>query len=92
MLATQLNHLIADGKLENFTIIRVKKFVVNKVATKATTGKEQKKIIILLDVEPVVPGSEVCLLRMIEINVGPSFISNEITFLRLERKLEILRH
>ncbi|XP_046438075.1 replication protein A 70 kDa DNA-binding subunit-like [Daphnia pulex] len=59
MLATQLNHLIVDGQLENFTIIRVKKFVVNKVATKATAGKDQKKIIILLDVEPIVPGSEV---------------------------------
>lgn len=74
MLATQLNHLIVDGKLENFTIIRVKKFVVNKVATKATAGKDQKKIIILLDVEPVVPGSEVCLLTMIEINVSHPLI------------------
>ena len=55
MLAIQLNHLITDGKLENFTIIRVNKFVVNEVATKATTGKEQRKIVILLDVEPVVP-------------------------------------
>ena len=61
MLATKLNHLITDGKLENFTIIKVNKFIVNQVATKATTGKEQKKIVILLDIEPVVPGSEVCL-------------------------------
>lgn len=59
MLATQLNHLITEGKLEIFTIIKVTKFVVNKVATKATAGKDQKKIIILLDVEPIVPGSEV---------------------------------
>lgn len=59
MLATQLNHLVLDGKLEIFTIIKVTKFVVNKVATKATVGKDQKKIIILLDLEPIVPGSEV---------------------------------
>ncbi|KAI9564074.1 Replication protein A 70 kDa D-binding subunit [Daphnia sinensis] len=59
MLATQLNPLIAEGKLEIFTIIKLTKFVVNKVATKATAGKDQKKIIILLDVEPIVPGSEV---------------------------------
>ncbi|KAK4019388.1 replication protein A 70 kDa DNA-binding subunit [Daphnia magna] len=59
MLATQLNHLITEGKLEIFTIIKVTKFVVNKVATKATAGKDQKKIIILLDVEPIVPGSEI---------------------------------
>ncbi|EFX61951.1 hypothetical protein DAPPUDRAFT_337759 [Daphnia pulex] len=58
ILATQLNHLIWNAQLENFTIIRVKKFVVNKVATEAA-GKDEKKIMILLDVEPIVPGSEV---------------------------------
>ncbi|EFX65488.1 hypothetical protein DAPPUDRAFT_117249 [Daphnia pulex] len=57
MLATQLNHLVVDGQLENFTIIKVKKFV-NKVATKADDGKKEYKII-LLYIEPLVPGSEV---------------------------------
>ena len=56
MLATQLNHLIAEGKMEAFTIVRILKFVVNRIANK---GKDQKKIIILLDLEPLVPGKEV---------------------------------
>ncbi len=59
MLATQLNHLIADGKIEMFTIIKVCKLVVNKIASKSAVGKDQKKIIILLDIEPLVPGKEV---------------------------------
>lgn len=59
MLATQLNYLIVEGKLESFTIIKVKKFVVNRIASKTTAGKDQKKIIILLEVEPLVAGSEV---------------------------------
>lgn len=58
MLATQLNHLINDGKMEPFTIIRVVKFVVNRIASKTVSGKDQKKIIILLDVEPLVSGKE----------------------------------
>ena len=58
MLATQLNHLIVEGKMEAFTIIKLVKFVVNKIA-KPNAGKDQKKIIILLDVEPLVSGKEV---------------------------------
>ena len=55
MLATQLNHLIAEGKMEAFTIVRILKFVVNRIANK---GKDQKKIIILLELEPLVPGEK----------------------------------
>ena len=57
MLATQLNNLISERKIEAFTIVRILKFVVNRVATKV---KDQtKKIVILIDLEPLVPGNEV---------------------------------
>ena len=60
MLATQLNHLITDKKLEMYTIVKLAKFVVNRIASKSSSGKDhQKKIIILLDVQPLVPGEEV---------------------------------
>lgn len=65
MLAVSLNYLIVDDRLENFTIIRAKKFAVNNVATKATAGKDKRKLIIFLDIEPLVPGSEVRLLCLI---------------------------
>jgi hypothetical protein len=39
-MATHLNHLIVDGQLKNFTIIKVKKFF-NKVATKVDDAKEK---------------------------------------------------
>ena len=31
MLATQLNHMIYDKKLENFTIVKIKKQICNQV-------------------------------------------------------------
>eukprot|EP00088_Acartia_fossae_P046737 TRINITY_DN5054_c0_g2_i1.p1 TRINITY_DN5054_c0_g2~~TRINITY_DN5054_c0_g2_i1.p1 ORF type:complete len:620 (+),score=202.71 TRINITY_DN5054_c0_g2_i1:71-1930(+) len=52
MLATQFNHLIHEKKLENFTIIKVKKHMFNK----AGSGK---KVLILMDIEVIKPGSEV---------------------------------
>jgi len=59
MLATQLNHLIIEGKLDTFSIIQVNKVICNRVTTKASAGKDPKKIIIILDLEILVPGSEV---------------------------------
>jgi hypothetical protein len=59
MLETKLNHLVEDGQLEIFTIIKVKKFVITfptVVASKAD-GKKGFEII-LLDIVPLVPGSE----------------------------------
>ncbi|EFX60819.1 hypothetical protein DAPPUDRAFT_315390 [Daphnia pulex] len=46
MLVVSLNYLTVDGQLENFTIIRAKKFPVNNVATKATAGKDKRKLLI----------------------------------------------
>ncbi|EFX77455.1 hypothetical protein DAPPUDRAFT_247535 [Daphnia pulex] len=60
MLSAQLNHLIADGKLEIFTVVKVVRFTVNSVIAKApATDKVYNKIITLHDVELLVSGKEV---------------------------------
>ena len=56
MLAMQLNHLISENKLETFTIVKILKFIVNRIYKK---DGNQKIILILLDLEPLVPGKEV---------------------------------
>ena len=56
MLATQLNNLILERKMEAFTIVRILKFVPNRVDIQC---KDQKKIIILIDLEILVPGNKV---------------------------------
>lgn len=53
MLATQQNDKIHNGDLENFTIIRITKLVVN------TMQAQNKKVVIILDLEVLRPGSEV---------------------------------
>jgi hypothetical protein len=63
MLATQLNHLITDGNLESFTIIKVKKVICNKITSKNNNGKDPKKIIIILELDILMPGSEVSCCR-----------------------------
>jgi len=52
MLATQLNSLVSEKKLENFTIVKIKKQICNQVAG-------GKKILILMDLEVVTPGTQV---------------------------------
>jgi hypothetical protein len=54
MLATQKNHLIAEGKIEANALIQLDKFICNEVEKKdETTQKVSKmKIIIILDVSP----------------------------------------
>jgi replication factor A1 len=56
MLATQLNHMIHDNKLSQFSIIRVKKHVCNQMGAQGATGK---RVVILLDLEVVTPGEQV---------------------------------
>ena len=51
MLATQMNHLMHDGKLEINTIVKVNNFICNNL--------KNKKVIILLDLEVVKSGAEV---------------------------------
>lgn len=52
MLASQLNHLIHDKKLDNYTIVKIKKHMYNK----AGSGK---KVLILMDLEVMEKGSDV---------------------------------
>ena len=53
MLATQLNPMIHNKQLEQFTIIKVKKHICNQV------GQQTKKVVVILEVEILTPGSEV---------------------------------
>jgi len=53
MLATQLNHRLHDKELEAFTIIKLTKFLCNKV------DNQPKRVIIVLDFEVVTPGAAV---------------------------------
>ncbi len=62
MLPGSQNHLIEGGQLENYTIIKAKRCAVNKVATTATAGRVDRKLIFFMDIEPLVAGSEVCLI------------------------------
>jgi hypothetical protein len=65
MLPGSQNHLIEGGQLENFTIIKAKRCAVNKVATTATAGKGNRKLLFFMDIEPLVAGNEVCLIGFI---------------------------
>ena len=53
MLATQLNNLIHENKLSQYSIIRVKKHVCNSV------NAASKKVVVILELEVLKPGSEV---------------------------------
>ncbi|GBM63926.1 Replication protein A DNA-binding subunit [Araneus ventricosus] len=52
LLATHQNHLIETRKLEKFTILKLNKYVCHPITS-------NKKTIICLEVEPLVPGSVV---------------------------------
>jgi len=53
MLATQLNPMIHNNELEQFTIIRVDKYICNQVQG------QSKRVVILLEVSVVKPGEQV---------------------------------
>jgi len=53
MLATQLNPMIHNKQLEQFTIIKVDKYICNQVQG------QSKRVVILLEVSVVKPGDEV---------------------------------
>ena len=53
MLATQLNNLIHDKQLEQFTLIKVKKHICNSVPG------QSKRVVIILELEIVTPGSQI---------------------------------
>ncbi|XP_074640731.1 replication protein A 70 kDa DNA-binding subunit-like [Tubulanus polymorphus] len=52
MLATQLNHLVLEGQLDSFTVIRLDKYLCNAITP-------DKRVMILLALEVIRPGAEV---------------------------------
>ena len=54
ILATNLNHLLSDQRLDQFSIVQVTKLVCNKVPT-----QPNKLVIILLEVVVITPGAQV---------------------------------
>ncbi|KAE8751185.1 hypothetical protein FOCC_FOCC002013 [Frankliniella occidentalis] len=56
MLATQLNEMIRNGDLADNTIVRIKRYITSVVPN---SGKGEKRVMIILDVEVIAPGSEV---------------------------------
>ncbi|XP_051153534.1 replication protein A 70 kDa DNA-binding subunit-like [Leptopilina boulardi] len=55
MLATQLNHLITEGTMTEFSICRITQYTISKV----NNNGQQKGVMIILGIEVLVPGSEV---------------------------------
>ncbi|XP_067619019.1 replication protein A 70 kDa DNA-binding subunit [Eurosta solidaginis] len=55
MLATQLNHLHEEGKLAEYTIVQVDKYITSVVNGKDTG----KRVLIILDLSVLNPGTEV---------------------------------
>jgi len=53
MLATQLNHMIHNKELEQFTVVKINKFICNQVAG------QTKRVMILLELSVVTPGDQV---------------------------------
>ena len=53
MLATQLNSLVHDNKIPQFSVIRVKKLVCNQMAAQA------KRVVIVLELEVLQRGEQV---------------------------------
>ena len=53
MLATQLNNLIHEKKLEQYTIIKVKKQICNPVPN------QTKRVVVILELDIITPGAEV---------------------------------
>ena len=54
ILATHLNHLLSDQRLDQFTIVQVTKLVCNKVP-----AQPNKLVILLLEVVVITPGAQV---------------------------------
>ena len=55
MLAPQLNHLIQEKKLENFTIVKIKELICS---SHKVTGGKTILFIILMEIEVITPGAD----------------------------------
>ncbi|XP_023938523.1 replication protein A 70 kDa DNA-binding subunit [Bicyclus anynana] len=56
MLATQLNELLISGELSDYSVVQINKFVTSVLKN---TGKGEKRVMIVLDVSIIAPGTEV---------------------------------
>ncbi|KAH0947912.1 hypothetical protein HN011_011695 [Eciton burchellii] len=55
MLATQLNHMIADNILTEYTICEISKYALSSV----NNGGKEKRVMVILSIDVVAPGNEV---------------------------------
>ncbi|XP_063228748.1 replication protein A 70 kDa DNA-binding subunit [Bacillus rossius redtenbacheri] len=56
MLATQLNAKVTSGELEDFTVVQIRRHITSMINN---TGKGEKRVMIILDLTVLTPGSEV---------------------------------
>ncbi|XP_075977979.1 replication protein A 70 [Anticarsia gemmatalis] len=56
MLATQLNDRLISGELSDYSVVQIDRFVTSLLKN---TGKGEKRVMIILDITIVAPGSEV---------------------------------
>ncbi|CAB3221836.1 unnamed protein product [Arctia plantaginis] len=56
MLATQLNDKLISGELSDYSVVQIDRFVTSVLKN---TGKGEKRVMIILDLTIVAPGSEV---------------------------------
>ncbi|CAH2228915.1 jg1374 [Pararge aegeria aegeria] len=56
MLATQLNDILISGQLSDYSVVQINKFVTSVLKN---TGKGEKRVMIILDVTIISPGTEV---------------------------------
>ncbi|KAJ8722019.1 hypothetical protein PYW08_004421 [Mythimna loreyi] len=56
MLATQLNDKLISGELSDYSVVQIDRFVTSLLKN---TGKGEKRVMIILDITIVCPGSEV---------------------------------
>ncbi|XP_026688691.1 replication protein A 70 kDa DNA-binding subunit [Diaphorina citri] len=56
MLATQLNDIITDGTLSEFTIVQIKRYIVSGVSSGSATNRS---VLIILELNIIKPGTEI---------------------------------
>ncbi|CAG4956129.1 unnamed protein product [Colias eurytheme] len=56
MLATQLNDKLITGELSDYSVVQIDRFVTSLLKN---TGKGEKRVMIILDITIIAPGSEV---------------------------------
>ena len=80
MLATQLNKMVTDSTLDEFCVIKVKRLQCNTM--------QGKKVIIILDMEVLRPGSQVN--HLLKLFMGLFFFKYIFSYLQYENKKNVL--